>query len=237
MSAPLSEYALNRRRFLTTMLASSAVLAFGDLVLPRSARAAASGPFTLPPLPYPDNALSPTISANTIGFHYGKHHQGYVNNLNQLVAGTPLADQPLEAVIKASVGVVDKTTIFNNAAQIWNHTFYWNSLTPGGSKPSSALSAAIDKSFGSFDEFKKKFLADSASNFGSGWTWLVKKSDGSLAIEKTANAAIAATGTPLLVIDVWEHAYYIDYRNLRPKFVEALFGIFDFAKASERFAA
>ena len=237
MSAPLSEYALNRRRFLTTMLASSAVLAFGDLVLPRSARAAASGPFTLPPLPYPDNALSPTISANTIGFHYGKHHQGYVNNLNQLVAGTPLADQPLEAVIKASVGVVDKTTIFNNAAQIWNHTFYWNSLTPGGSKPSSALSAAIDKSFGSFDEFKKKFLADSASNFGSGWTWLVKKSDGSLAIEKTSNAAIAATGTPLLVIDVWEHAYYIDYRNLRPKYAEALFGIFDFAKASERFAA
>ncbi len=193
----------------------------------------------LPPLPYAAGALAPVISEETISFHYGKHHQSYVTNLNALLEGTGLESLSLDELLasQAKWPAEKKAGIYNNAAQIWNHTFYWNSLTPGGSKPSSALSAAIDKSFGSFDEFKKKFLADSASNFGSGWTWLVKKSDGSLAIEKTSNAAIAATGTPLLVIDVWEHAYYIDYRNLRPKYAEALFGIFDFAKASERFAA
>ena len=193
----------------------------------------------LPSLPYAADALAPVISEETISFHYGKHHQSYVTNLNALLEGTGLESLSLDELLasQAKWPAEKKAGIYNNAAQIWNHTFYWNSLTPGGSKPSSALSAAIDKSFGSFDEFKKKFLADSASNFGSGWTWLVKKSDGSLAIEKTSNAAIAATGTPLLVIDVWEHAYYIDYRNLRPKYAEALFGIFDFAKASERFAA
>ena len=225
MSAPLSELTVNRRRFLTTMLVGSAMLAFGDLTLPRQARAAgASGPFTLPPLPYPDNALSPTISANTIGFHYGKHHQGYVNNLNQLVAGTALADQPLEAVIKASVGAVDKTAIFNNAAQIWNHTFYWNSLRPkGGGKPTGALAELIEKSFGGFDPFKTEFAKAATSQFGSGWAWLVKDGD-KLAVTKTSNAdtPIIHGLKPLLTIDVWEHAYYLDYQNRRADYVTAV---------------
>jgi len=129
MSANLPEPVLTRRHFLSALLAGSAALALGDLLLPRLARAA-SGPFTLPPLPYPENALSPAISAQTVGFHYGKHHQGYVNKLNELVVGTPLADQPLEAVIKATAGQADQTAMFNNAAQVWNHTFYWNSLRP-----------------------------------------------------------------------------------------------------------
>ena len=225
MSVPLSELTVNRRRFLTTMLAGSAMLAFGDLTLPRQARAAgASGPFTLPPLPYPDNALSPTISANTIGFHYGKHHQGYVNNLNQLVAGTALADQPLEAVIKASVGTADKTAIFNNAAQIWNHTFYWNSLRPkGGGKPTGALAEQIEKSFGGFDPFKTEFAKAATSQFGSGWAWLVKDGD-KLAVTKTSNAdtPIIHGLKPLLTIDVWEHAYYLDYQNRRADYVTAV---------------
>lgn len=225
MSVPLSELTVNRRRFLTAMLAGSAMLAFGDLTLPRQARAAgASGPFTLPPLPYPDNALSPTISANTIGFHYGKHHQGYVNNLNQLVAGTALADQPLEAVIKASVGTADKTAIFNNAAQIWNHTFYWNSLRPkGGGKPTGALAELIEKSFGGFDPFKTEFAKAATSQFGSGWAWLVKDGD-KLAVTKTSNAdtPIIHGLKPLLTIDVWEHAYYLDYQNRRADYVAAV---------------
>lgn len=225
MSVPLSELTVNRRRFLTAMLAGSAMLAFGDLTLPRQARAAgASGPFTLPPLPYPDNALSPTISANTIGFHYGKHHQGYVNNLNQLVAGTALADQPLEAVIKASVGTADKTAIFNNAAQIWNHTFYWNSLRPkGGGKPTGALAELIEKSFGGFDPFKTEFAKAATSQFGSGWAWLVKDGD-KLAVTKTSNAdtPIIHGLKPLLTIDVWEHAYYLDYQNRRADYVTAV---------------
>ncbi len=225
MSAPLSELTVNRRRFLTAMLAGSAMLAFGDLTLPRQARAAgASGPFTLPPLPYPDNALSPTISANTIGFHYGKHHQGYVNNLNQLVAGTALADQPLEAVIKASVGTADKTAIFNNAAQIWNHTFYWNSLRPkGGGKPTGALAELIEKSFGGFDPFKTEFAKAATGQFGSGWAWLVKDGD-KLAVTKTSNAdtPIIHGLKPLLTIDVWEHAYYLDYQNRRADYVAAV---------------
>lgn len=225
MSANLSEFALNRRQFLTALLAGSAALAFGDFALPRSARAAGgSGPFTLPPLPYPDDALSPAISANTIGFHYGKHHQAYVNNLNQLIAGTPLADQSLEAVIKASVGATDKTAIFNNAAQVWNHTFYWNSLRPkGGGKPTGVLADMIGKSFGGFDQFKTEFAKAATSQFGSGWAWLVKDGD-KLIVTKTGNAdtPIAQGKKPLLTIDVWEHAYYLDYQNRRADYVAAV---------------
>ena len=223
MSATSSEYSPSRRQFLTAVLAGSATLAFGDLVLPRLACAAA-GPFTLPPLPYADNALSPHILAQTIGFHYGKHHQGYVNNLNQLVAGTPLADQPLEAVIKASVGTVDKTAIFNNAAQIWNHTFYWNSLKPkGGGKPTGALAELIGKSFGDFDKFKAEFAKAATGQFGSGWAWLIKDGD-TLAVTKTGNAdtPIARGQRPLLTVDVWEHAYYLDYQNRRADYVTAV---------------
>jgi len=224
MSAPLPEYALNRRRFLTVLLAGSAALAFGDLAVPRQARAAASGPFTLPPLPYPENALSPAISANTVGFHYGKHHQGYVNNLNQLVAGTPLADQSLEAVIKTTTGKPDQVAIFNNAAQVWNHTFYWNSMRPnGGGKPSGALAELIEKSFGDYDKFKAEFAKTATSQFGSGWAWLVKDGD-KLIITKTGNAdtPIAHGQPPLLTVDVWEHAYYLDYQNRRADYVAAV---------------
>ncbi|HOB62932.1 MAG TPA: superoxide dismutase [Candidatus Competibacteraceae bacterium] len=224
MSAPLPEYALNRRRFLTVLLAGSAALAFGDLAVPRQARAAASGPFTLPPLPYPENALSPAISANTVGFHYGKHHQGYVNNLNQLVAGTPLADQSLEAVIKTTTGKPDQVAIFNNAAQVWNHTFYWNSMRPnGGGKPSGALAELIEKSFGDYDKFKAEFAKTATSQFGSGWAWLVKDGD-KLIITKTGNAdtPIAHGQQPLLTVDVWEHAYYLDYQNRRADYVAAV---------------
>ena len=224
MSAPLPEYALNRRRFLTVLLAGSAALAFGDLAVPRQARAAASGPFTLPPLPYPENALSPAISPNTVGFHYGKHHQGYVNNLNQLVAGTPLADQSLEAVIKTTTGKPDQVAIFNNAAQVWNHTFYWNSMRPnGGGKPSGALAELIEKSFGDYDKFKAEFAKTATSQFGSGWAWLVKDGD-KLIITKTGNAdtPIAHGQQPLLTVDVWEHAYYLDYQNRRADYVAAV---------------
>ena len=225
MSTTLSEYALNRRRFLTALLAGSAVLAFGDLALPRVARATGgSGPVTLPPLPWPNDALSPHISANTIGFHYGKHHQGYVNNLNPLVIGTPLADQPLEAVIKATANQADQTAIFNNAAQVWNHTFYWNSLRPkGGGKPSGALAELIEKSFGGFDPFKTEFAKAATSQFGSGWAWLVKDGD-KLMVTRTGNAdtPIAHGQQPLLTIDVWEHAYYLDYQNRRADYVAAV---------------
>ena len=225
MPTNLPEFVLNRRRFLTALLAGSAALAWGDLALPRAARAAGgSGPFSLPPLPYPDDALSPTLSANTIGFHYGKHHQGYVNNLNSLVAGTPLADQSLEAVVKATVGKADQTAIFNNAAQVWNHTFYWNSLRPrGGGKPSGALAELIEKSFGDYDKFKAEFAKAATSQFGSGWAWLVKDSD-KLIITKTGNAdtPVAQGQKPLLTIDVWEHAYYLDYQNRRADYVAAV---------------
>ncbi|MDS4030872.1 MAG: superoxide dismutase [Candidatus Contendobacter sp.] len=224
MSASLPEYALNRRRFLTTLLAGSAALALGGLAPSRPARAAASGPFTLPPLPYADDALSPYISAQTIGFHYGKHHQGYVNKLNELVAGTPLADQPLAAVVKATTGGADQAAIFNNAAQVWNHTFYWNSLRPkGGGKPSGALAELIEKSFGDYDKFKAEFAKTATSQFGSGWAWLVKDGD-KLVVTKTGNAdtPIAHGQQPLLTVDVWEHAYYLDYQNRRADYVAAV---------------
>ncbi|HRY15331.1 MAG: superoxide dismutase [Candidatus Competibacteraceae bacterium] len=226
MSFPnLSDYPLNRRQFLNALLVSATALAVDGAVNTRSAHAASAGdPFSLPPLPWPDNALSPHISANTIGFHYGKHHQGYVNNLNKLVAGTPMADQTLEAIIQATAGKTDQTAIFNNAAQVWNHTFYWNSLRPkGGGKPTGALMEHIEKDFGNFDAFKTEFAKAAASQFGSGWAWLVKDGD-KLAIVKTGNAdtPIAQGRKPLLTIDVWEHAYYLDYQNRRTDYIAAI---------------
>jgi len=174
---------------------------------------------TLPALPYAKDALAPHISAETIDFHYGKHHQTYVTNLNNLIKGTEYESLELEAIVKkAPAGGV-----FNNAAQVWNHTFFWHSMKPnGGGAPGGTLAAAITKKWGSFDEFKKAFQASAVGNFGSGWTWLVKKADGTVDIANTGNAGSALTGAdkPLLTIDVWEHAYYIDYRNARPKFVE-----------------
>jgi len=172
----------------------------------------------LPALPYAKDALAPHISAETMEFHYGKHHQTYVTNLNNLIKGTEFENAALEDIIKKSSG-----GIYNNSAQVWNHTFFWNSMKPnGGGAPTGALADAINAKWGSFDEFKKAFQASAVGNFGSGWTWLVKKADGTIDIVN-----MGAAGTPLttgdkalLTIDVWEHAYYIDYRNLRAKFVE-----------------
>lgn len=172
----------------------------------------------LPPLPYPDDALDPHISERTISFHYGKHHAAYVNNLNGLIEGTELAEASLEDIVKGA----EPGGLFNNAAQVWNHTFYWKCMAPdGGGDPSGDLAAAIESSFGSVDAFKEQFKADSVGNFGSGWTWLVRKGDG-LAIVQTddADTPLAHGHTALLTIDVWEHAYYLDYQNARPAYVD-----------------
>jgi superoxide dismutase, Fe-Mn family len=173
---------------------------------------------TLPQLPYASDALAPHISKETFEYHYGKHHQAYVTNLNNLIKGTEFEELTLEKIIKKS-----SAGVFNNAAQVWNHTFFWNSMKPaGGGKPTGALAAAIDKKWGSFDAFKEAFTKSAVGNFGSGWTWLVKKADGSVDIVNTSNAGTPETTADkaLLTIDVWEHAYYIDYRNARAKFVE-----------------
>ena len=173
----------------------------------------------LPPLPYELDALQPTISKETLEYHYGKHHQAYVTNLNNLIPGTEYEALSLEEIVKkAPAGGV-----YNNAAQVWNHTFFWSCLKPnGGGAPTGALADAINAKWGSFDEFKKAFQASAVGNFGSGWTWLVKKADGSVDIVNTgaAGTPLTTADKALLTVDVWEHAYYIDYRNLRPKFVE-----------------
>ena len=173
----------------------------------------------LPALPYAMNDLEPVISQETLEFHYGKHHNTYVTNLNNLVPGTEFENMSLEDIIMKSSGGV-----FNNAAQVWNHTFYWNCLSPnGGGEPSGALADAINAAFGSFAAFKEAFSKSAATNFGSGWTWLVKGADGGVEIVNTSNAGTPMTDgkTALLTVDVWEHAYYVDYRNARPKFIEA----------------
>ena len=173
---------------------------------------------TLPPLPYAMDALQPHISKETLEFHYGKHHQAYVTNLNNLIKGTEFENLSLEEIVKKSSGGV-----FNNAAQVWNHTFYWNCLAPNaGGAPTGAVADAINAKFGSFDNFKAEFTKSCVGNFGSGWTWLVKKADGSVDIVNTgaAGTPLTTADKALLTVDVWEHAYYIDYRNMRPKFVE-----------------
>lgn len=191
--------------------------------------------FELPPLPYAKDALAPHISEETLEYHYGKHHQTYVTNLNNLVPGTEFEGLSLEEIIKKSSG-----GIFNNAAQIWNHTFYCNSLSPnGGGEPTGDLANAIDRSFGSFAEFKEQFTKCAVTTFGSGWAWLVKNSDGSLQLVSTSNAGCPLTEgqTPLLTCDVWEHAYYIDYRNARPKYLEAFWSLVNWDFAAENYAA
>lgn len=188
---------------------------------------------TLPELPYAMDALAPHISQETLEFHYGKHHQTYVTNLNNLVPGTEFESSPLEDIVKKSTG-----GIFNNAAQVWNHTFYWNSLSPnGGGEPSGKLAEAINAKFGSVEAFKEAFNKSAAGNFGSGWTWLVKKADGSVDIVNTSNAATPVTtdDTPLLTCDVWEHAYYIDYRNARPKYLETYWKLANWSFAEKNF--
>ncbi len=175
--------------------------------------------FSLPPLPYEMNALEPHISSETLEFHYGKHHQTYVNNLNGLVEGTDNASKSLEEIIMSSDG-----GLFNNAAQVWNHTFYWNCMGPnGGGNPTGSAADAINQAFGSFDNFKDQFSKSAATNFGSGWTWLVKNSSGTVEIQNTSNAGCPMTSgnKAVLTIDVWEHAYYVDKRNARPAYIES----------------
>ncbi len=178
--------------------------------------------FTLPELPYARDALEPHMSKETLDFHYGKHHQTYVDKANGLVAGTDNENRSLEELIKTSSG-----GLFNNVAQIWNHSFFWNCLSPNPTTPSAELTAALTASFGSVDAFKEQLTNSAINNFGSGWTWLVKNPSGALEIVNTSNAGNPMTDghTPLLTVDVWEHAYYIDYRNARPKFLEAFWAL------------
>jgi Fe-Mn family superoxide dismutase len=183
-----------------------------------------SAPITLPPLPFADNALDPVISANTLGFHYGKHHKAYVDNLNKMIAGTPLEGLELEKIILEVAGKADKAGVFNNAAQIWNHTFYWNSLKPnGGGAPPAALAKLIERDFGSLDALKKELATAATTQFGSGWAWLASD-NGKLIVSKTSNAELPMTKgvKALLTIDVWEHAYYLDYQNRRPDYANAV---------------
>ena len=183
-----------------------------------------TGPFQLPPLPWAENALDPVISANTISFHYGKHHAAYVKKLNELVAGTRYAQMPLERVIAETAGHPDSQKIFNNAAQAWNHTFFWNCMRPGaGGKPSGPIAEAIDRDLGGYDKFREDFVKAAADCFGSGWAWLAHR-NGKLQILALPNAGtpIATGATALLTVDVWEHAYYLDYQNRRPDFVGAV---------------
>ena len=189
--------------------------------------------FELPALPYERDALEPHISKETLDYHYGKHHNTYVVKLNGLVGGTELESKSLEDIVKSSEGGV-----FNNAAQIWNHTFYWNCLSPnGGGQPSGELAEAINTAFGSFEEFVAKFSDMAVNNFGSSWTWLVKNADGSVEIVNTSNAATPLTTeqTPLLTCDLWEHAYYIDYRNVRPDYLKAFWALVNWSFAEENY--
>ena len=191
--------------------------------------------FELPPLPFTKNSLAPHISEETLDFHYGKHHQTYVTNLNNLVPGTEFEGLTLEDIVMRSSG-----GIFNNAAQVWNHTFYWNSLSPnGGGEPTGALADAINAEFGSFAGFKEAFTKCAVTTFGSGWAWLVKNPEGKLALVSTSNAGCPLTDghTPLLTCDVWEHAYYIDYRNARPAYLDAFWALVNWDFAAANFSA
>ena len=190
--------------------------------------------FELPVLPYEKNALEPHISARTLEYHYGKHHQAYVTKLNELTDGTAEADKSLEEIIKSSSG-----TLFNQAAQVWNHTFFWHCLSPGGGgEPSGPLADAIDAKFGTFARFKEEFNAKAIGNFGSGWTWLIKSANGGVDIVNTddADTPIAHGQTPLLTIDVWEHAYYLDYHNARPKYLDAVWNVVNWEFAAQNYS-
>lgn len=189
--------------------------------------------FELPPLPYEKNALEPHISAETLEFHHDKHHNAYVEKMNGMIKGTEDENKSLEDIVKSASG-----GLFNQAAQVWNHTFYWHCMSPnGGGAPTGAVADAINSAFGSFDKFKEEFAAKCVGNFGSGWTWLVKKADGSVAIVNTDDAETPLTtqDKPLLTCDVWEHAYYIDYRNARPKYVEAFWNVVNWEFVNKNF--
>ena len=190
--------------------------------------------FELPALPYDKHALEPYLSAETLEHHYGKHHKAYIDKLNELIAGTEYADRSLEDIIRSSSG-----PLFNQAAQVWNHTFYWHCLSPhGGGEPQGKLRQAIDEHFGSFSAFREAFNSKALANFGAGWTWLVKTSDGELSILNTGNAEtpVAEDFTPLMTVDVWEHAYYIDYRNGRAKYLENIWNILNWDFVAQNYS-
>ena len=211
---------LHRREFLNATAGAALLFAVGGL----SRNAWGATVHVLPPLPYPENALAPIISAETVSYHYGKHHKGYLDNLNKLVAGTELSDLSLEKIITVTAEKPDKIAMFNNAAQAWNHAFYWNSLKPnGGGEPPAMLKQKIEASFGSVEAFKKELATAATSQFGSGWAWLVLDGD-KLKVVKTGNADVPFTKgmKPLVTIDVWEHAYYLDYQNRRADYVNGV---------------
>ena len=227
MKSTVSISSLSRRQFLTGTLAGGALLAARFMGTPSMLHAATAqpegAPFKLPPLPYGNDALSPYISAGTMGFHYGKHHQGYIDKTNGLIQNTEFAKDTLEKIIQKTAGNPDKFAIFNNAAQAWNHAFYWNCMKPkGGGTPTGDLGKKLDADFGSLENFKKAFSDAAAMQFGSGWAWLVVE-HGSLKVVKTGNAdtPIAQGQVPLLTIDVWEQAYYLDYQNRRADYIAA----------------
>jgi Fe-Mn family superoxide dismutase len=228
---------LSRRRFLGGAVAAGV----GTLAVSNAVPAVAKGamPIELPKLPYPDNALAPHISSQTLGFHYGKHHKAYVDNTNNMIKGTELEGASLEAIIKAAAGKPESKKLFNNAAQVWNHSFYWKSMSPkGGGTPSGRLKEQIDADLGGFDKAKEALAAAAVGQFGSGWAWLVLEG-GKLKVAQTANAEmpVGAGGVPLLTIDVWEHAYYLDYQNRRPDYVTAFIDkLVNWEFAAENFA-
>ncbi|MBK8323877.1 MAG: twin-arginine translocation signal domain-containing protein [Betaproteobacteria bacterium] len=212
--------AITRRHFLQSAAAGVALAGIGAPAFVRGA-----APLAHQPLPYAEGALAPVIGAQTVGIHWGRHHKFYVDNLNKLVIGTPFEGQPLDKIVMGTAGKADQQALFNNAGQIWNHDFYWQSLKPGGGgKPPAKLAKKIDEAFGNFDEFRKQFAAMTVSQFGSGWGWLVADGAGKLKVVKTANAEVPMTQglKPLVTIDVWEHAYYLDYQNKRADYVNAL---------------
>jgi Fe-Mn family superoxide dismutase len=214
---------LSRRQFISAAAATGVAAAAGHFPAPAIAQGRA--PYTLPPLPYAENALEPVISSRTMSFHYGRHHRGYVDTINRMVQGDPLGDLPLEELIKTTNANPNRAGHFNNAAQVWNHTFYWNSLKAnGGGQPTGSLKAKIDEDLGGYDKFKADFAAISNGQFGSGWGWLVADDKGKLALVRTANAdtPMARGQTCLLTIDVWEHAYYLDYQNRRADYTAAV---------------
>ena len=245
MKSTIPVHSLSRRQFLTgtLALAGSALLAANFMAIPSMVYAASSQadipPFKLPPLPYGDDALSPYISAKTIGFHHGKHHQGYIDKINGLIQNTEFAKCSLEEIIKKTVGDTDRLAIFNNAAQAWNHTFYWKGMKPkGGGVPTGNLARKIEADFGGIENLKKTFADAAATQFASGWAWLVVEK-GALKVVKTANAdtPLAHGQIPLITIDVWEHAYYLDYQNRRADYITAyLEHLVNWDFAAENFA-
>jgi superoxide dismutase, Fe-Mn family len=218
-----SNVVIRRRGLLSVLLAGFVMAGMGAFGLSGCSQGVAAPPIQLPPLSYSQNALEPYISQKTVEFHYGKHHQAYVDRTNELIRGTGLAILPLEEIVKQSAGSQEKIAIFNNAAQVWNHNFYWQSMKPGGSKPEGDLLKKIQASFGSLENLKRQLQDAALSQFGSGWAWLVVDGD-KLKVVKTGNAEnpMIHGQTPLLAIDVWEHAYYLDYQNRRADHIKAL---------------